>query len=84
MFEGGLKLDLGLQVVRRQMVRSTHAGYLNIKSGVLENFTVVCGKNLYILYSRYIIRVGKRTHTKAHSAVGEEHKKYKCKEKNPP
>ena len=26
-----------------------------------------------------IVRVGKRTHTTAHSAVGEDHKKYKCK-----
>jgi hypothetical protein len=38
-FEGGLKLDVGLQVVRQQMVRSTHAGYFDIKIGVLENFT---------------------------------------------
>jgi len=30
------------------------------------------------LYGTY---VGKRTHTKAHSTVGEEHKKYKCKKK---
>ncbi len=29
-----------LQVVRLQMVRSTHAGYFNIKFRVLENCTV--------------------------------------------
>ena len=34
-----------------------------------------------ILYS--IVRVGKRTHTKAHSAVGEDYKKYKCKKNIP-
>ena len=35
---GGRRLEVG--VVRRQMVRSTHAAYFNIKSGVLENSTV--------------------------------------------
>jgi hypothetical protein len=37
---GGDEVEVGcLQVVRRQMVRSTHAGYFDIKIGVLENFT---------------------------------------------
>ena len=31
-----------------------------------------------LLYGTY---VGKRTRTKAHSTVGEEHQKYKCKKK---
>ena len=48
----------------------------------IRNFYITCvGKKC--TYLQYIIRVGKRNHTKAHSAVGEEHKKYKCKKKIP-
>jgi hypothetical protein len=61
------------------MVRSVHAAYVNINFGVLENCTVHTQEK-GLLYGTY---VGKRTHTKAHSTMGDEHKKYKCKKKIP-
>jgi hypothetical protein len=50
----------------------------------IRNFYITCVGKRCTYIVQYIICVGKRNHTKAHSAVSEEHKKYKCKKKIPP
>jgi len=87
--EGGLKLDASrwrdadgqkyTHSVLQHKIGETAEGQKYARS-VLEH-KIRSIRESGLLYGTY---AEKRTRTKAHSTVGEEHKKYKYKNKNPP